>query len=67
MKRILSAVLCAALLLALGVALGRCKPYDLLVQARDHLLFKFGCVSFVRYSFRHRKTPHLLIQALYHT
>ena len=39
----------------------------LISQCFYNLLLKFTGVSFVWYSFRHRKTPHFLVQVLYHT
>ncbi len=32
-----------------------------------YLLLKLTRIPFICYSFRHRKTPHFLVQVLYHT
>ena len=41
--------------------------YMLLELTITNHLLEFAGMTFIGYSFRHRKTPHFLVQVLYHT
>ena len=42
-------------------------PQFFITHGFHNHLFKLSCISFLGYSFCHRKTPHFLVQVLYHT